>query len=164
MNNTGINPTYGPLLDLEPSAARKVFDVNCLAALEWTRQAYHHWMSEHGGTVVNVTSVAGLRPAPGIGFYGASKAMLNYLTQELAAELAPRVRVNAVAPAVIKTQFAGALYEGKEDEVAATYPMRRLGRPDDIASTVAHLLSDDAGWITGQALVVDGGLTLTGGI
>lgn len=164
INNTGINPTYGPLLELDRGAARKVVDVNCLAAIDWTRQAWARWMGEHGGSIVNVTSVAGIRPAPGIGFYGASKAMLNHLTQELAVELAPRVRVNAVAPAVVKTQFAGALYEGKEAEVASGYPLSRLGAPGDIAGAVAHLLSDDASWITGHVMVVDGGLTLTGGV
>lgn len=164
VNNTGINPTYGPLLEIDRGAARKVVEVNCLAALDWAQQSWLQWMSQHGGSIVNVTSVAGLRPAPGIGFYGASKAMLNYLTQELAVELAPKVRVNAVAPAVVKTQFAGALYDGKEAEVAAAYPMSRLGAPTDVAGAVAHLLSDDAAWITGQAMVVDGGLTLTGGV
>lgn len=164
VNNTGINPTYGPLLEIDRGAARKVLDVNCLAALDWAQQAWLQWMSRHGGSIVNVTSVAGLRPAPGIGFYGASKAMLNYLTLELAMELAPSVRVNAVAPAVVKTEFAGALYEGKEAEVASAYPMARLGAPADVANSVAYLLSDDAAWVTGQAMVVDGGLTLTGGI
>lgn len=164
VNNTGINPTHGPLLEIDRGAARKVVDVNCLAALDWTRLAWTQWMGEYGGSVVNVTSVAGIRPAPGVGFYGASKAMLNYLTQELAVELAPRVRVNAVAPAVVKTRFAGALYEGKEAELAASYPMSRLGAPEDISGAVAHLLSDDAAWITGQTIIVDGGLTLTGGV
>lgn len=164
VNNTGINPTYGPLLEIDRTAARKVVDVNCLAALDWTQQAWLRWMSSHGGAIVNVTSVAGLRPAPGIGFYGASKAMLNYLTQELAMELAPSVRVNAVAPGVVKTKFAGALYDGKEAEVTAAYPLGRLGAPEDVAGVVAHLLSDDAAWITGQTIVIDGGLTLTGGI
>jgi NAD(P)-dependent dehydrogenase (short-subunit alcohol dehydrogenase family) len=164
VNNTGINPTYGPLLEIDRGAARKVFDVNCLAALDWAQHAWLQWMSQYGGSIVNVTSVAGLRPAPGIGFYGASKAMLNYLTQELAMELAPSVRVNAVAPAVVKTEFAAALYEDKEAEVTSAYPMARLGAPADVAGAVAYLLSDDAAWITGQAMVVDGGLTLTGGV
>ncbi len=163
VNNTGINPVYGPLVELDLAAARKIFEVNCLAALSWVQQAHRAWLGEHGGAVVNVSSVAGLRPAPGIGFYGASKAMLAHITQELAVELGPGIRVNAVAPAVVKTRFATALYEGREDEVASAYPLKRLGVPEDVGSVVAFLLSDDAAWLTGQILVVDGGVTLTGG-
>jgi NAD(P)-dependent dehydrogenase (short-subunit alcohol dehydrogenase family) len=164
VNNAGINPAYGPLIELDLDAARKIFEVNCLAALSWTQQAHRAWLGEHGGAVVNVASVAGLKPAPGIGFYGASKAMLNHVTAELAVELGPDVRVNAVAPAVVKTRFATALYEGREQEVAAAYPLKRLGVPEDIGSVVAFLLSEDAAWMTGQVVVVDGGVTLTGGV
>ncbi|WP_405493364.1 SDR family oxidoreductase [Nocardia sp. NBC_00511] len=164
VNNTGINPVFGPMVELDLAAARKIVEVNCLAALSWVQQVHKGWMGAHGGAVVNVSSIAGIKPAPGIGFYGSSKAMLTHITQELAVELAPGIRVNAVAPAVVKTRFAGALYEGREDEVAAAYPLKRLGVPEDIGSVVAFLLSADAAWITGQLLVVDGGLTLTGGI
>ena len=90
--------------------------------------------------------------------------MLTHLTEELAVELGPTVRVNAVAPAVVKTQFATALYEGREEKVAAGYPLGRLGVPEDIAGVVAFLLSDDAAWMTGQLVVVDGGLLLKGGV
>lgn len=96
--------------------------------------------------------------------YGASKSAVIHVTEELALELGPLVRVNSVSPAVVKTRFATALYEGREAEVAEQYPLKRLGAPDDIGSLVAFLLSDDAGWITGQNIVVDGGLTLTGGV
>jgi NAD(P)-dependent dehydrogenase (short-subunit alcohol dehydrogenase family) len=164
VNNAGINPVYGPMVELDLDAARKIFEVNCLAALSWVQQVHRGWMAEHGGAVVNVSSVAGLKPAPGIGFYGASKAMLSHITSELAVELGPDIRVNAVAPAVVKTRFATALYEGREEEVAAAYPLKRLGVPEDIGSVVAFLLSEDAGWLTGQTLVVDGGVTLTGGV
>jgi 3-oxoacyl-[acyl-carrier protein] reductase len=164
VNNTGINPTYGPLLGLDLAAARKMVDVNCLSPLAWIQQAHRAWMGEHGGAIVNVASVAGLRPAPGIAMYGGTKAMLLHLTEELAVELGPRIRVNAVAPAVVKTRFATALYEGREEEVAASYVLKRLGLPEDVGSVVAFLLSEDAGWMTGQALVVDGGLLLAGGV
>ncbi|MFB7161040.1 SDR family oxidoreductase [Streptomyces sp. NPDC056242] len=162
VNNTGINPVYGPLVELDLEVARKIVEVNCLAALSWTQAVHRAWMSAHGGAVVNVSSVAAIRPAPGIGLYGASKAMLTHLTEELAVELGPDIRVNAVAPAVVKTKFATALYDGREDEAAAAYPLKRLGVPKDIGGAVAFLLSDDAAWITGQVLVVDGGVTLTG--
>jgi NAD(P)-dependent dehydrogenase (short-subunit alcohol dehydrogenase family) len=108
--------------------------------------------------------VSGVRPAPGIAFYGVTKSALIHLTEELAVELAPKIRVNAVAPAVVKTKFATALYEGREEQVAATYPLGRLGLPEDVAGTVAFLCSRDAGWITGQTIVLDGGITLTGSV
>jgi NAD(P)-dependent dehydrogenase (short-subunit alcohol dehydrogenase family) len=158
VNNTGINPVYGPLTDIEPAAARKIFEVNCLAALDWIRLARAAGMGEsRAGAVVNLSSTAGRRPAEGIGFYGATKAMLSFLTSQLAVELAPRIRVNAVAPAVVRTHFATALYEGREKDILKGYPMGRLGEPEDIAGAVAFLLSDDAAWTTGQTLVVDGG-------
>ncbi|MEV2223870.1 SDR family oxidoreductase [Nocardia vinacea] len=164
VNNAGINPVYGPMVELDLAAARKVFEVNCLAAISWVQQAHKAWLGEHGGSVVNVASVAGIKPAPGIGFYGATKAMLVHITQELAVELGPSIRVNAIAPAVVKTQFATALYDGREEQVASAYPLKRLGVPEDIGSVAAFLLSDDAAWLTGQLIVVDGGVTLTGGV
>jgi 3-oxoacyl-[acyl-carrier protein] reductase len=164
VNNTGINPVYGQLTELDLGAARKIVEVNALGTLSWVQQVHRAWMGSHGGAMVNVSSVAGIRPATGIGFYGATKAMLINLTQALAVELAPDIRLNTVAPAVVKTKFAAKLYEGHEDEVAAAYPLKRLGVPEDVSGAVAFLLSDDAAWITGQLLVVDGGITLTGGV
>jgi NAD(P)-dependent dehydrogenase (short-subunit alcohol dehydrogenase family) len=163
VNNIGINPAYGPLGALDLGAARKMFDVNVLGTLGWVQEALRGGLADSGrGAIVNISSVSGLRPAPGIGFYGVTKAALIHLTEELAVELAPAVRVNAVAPAVVKTRFASALYEGREEKVAATYPMRRLGVPEDVAGAVSFLCSPDAAWITGQTLVIDGGVTLTG--
>lgn len=161
VNNTGINPAYGPAIELDLAVGRKTFEVNCLAALSWVQQVHRAWMREHGGAIVNVSSLSSVRAAPGIGFYGATKAMLNSLTELLAVELGPDIRVNGVAPAVVKTRFAAALYEGREDEVAAPYPLKRLGRPQDIGSVVAFLLSPDADWLTGQTVLVDGGVSLS---
>ncbi len=162
--NAGINPAYGPMRELDLDAARKILEVNVVAPLAWTQRALElaPGFAERG-SVVTVSSVTGDTPSPGIGMYGVSKAALAHLTRTLAAELGPGVRVNAVSPAVVKTQFAKALYEGKEAEVAADYPMKRLGRPEDVAGAVAYLASDDAAWVTGEVLTVDGGLAVAGG-
>lgn len=154
VNNAGINPIYGPIVEVDAGAARKIIDVNVVAALDWTRAATDAGLTR---SVVNIASVAGLGASPGIAFYGISKAALINLTMQLAYELAPRIRVNAVAPAVIKTSFARALYEGREAEASAAYPLARLGEPDDVAGPVAFLLSQDSAWITGQTLPIDGG-------
>lgn len=157
VNNAGINPAYGPALQLDPDAARKILDVNVIAALEWTRDAMAAGLAR---SIVNIASISAVAASPNISFYGVSKAALINLTMQLAHELAPTVRVNAVAPAVVKTRFARALYEGREDEASAAYPLGRLGEPDDVAGPVAFLLSADAAWITGQTVLIDGGASI----
>lgn len=156
--NAGINPVFGPVLDAPMASVRKTFEVNVFAAIEWIRAA-RDGMGERGGAVVTMSSVTGIVAAPGLGVYGISKAALLALTKQLAVELAPTVRINAVAPAVVKTKFAEVLYADDEAAAAAAYPLGRLGVPTDIGGAVAFLLSDEAAWITGHTLVVDGGLT-----
>ena len=128
VGNVGINPVYGPMVDLDLDAFRKILDTNVVSSLGLVQEAWRAWMAEHGGSVLFVASVAGLRSSENIGAYGVSKAALINLTTQLAVELGPTVRVNAVAPAVVKTRFAEALYEGREAEVAAQLPRRPARR------------------------------------
>ncbi|WP_394771381.1 SDR family oxidoreductase [Lacisediminihabitans sp.] len=158
VNNAGINPAYGSLAEIGEDAARKIFEVNVLGTLAWSREAVVAGLTT---AIVNIASIAGVTAAPGIAMYGVSKAALINLTAQHAFELAPNIRVNAVAPAVIKTDFARALYEGREQQVADAYPLKRLGLPADVAGPVCFLLSDDAAWITGQTIIIDGGGTLS---
>jgi NAD(P)-dependent dehydrogenase (short-subunit alcohol dehydrogenase family) len=164
VNNAGTNPVFGPIADLDLDVARKVFETNVISALGLAQKSWHAWQKDNGGAIVNIASIAGLAPSPFIGAYGVSKAAMINLTQQLAHEFAPRVRVNAIAPAVVKTKFAQALYEGREEEAAAGYPLGRLGVPSDIGGAAAFLTSEQSDWVTGQTLVVDGGLFLNAGV
>ena len=162
VNNAGVNISRGPLMETDLDDLQKMFDVNAFAALEWVVSAYDAWMRAHGGAVVNISSIGALAHKPGKGPYGLSKTLLAYLTEQLAIELGPTIRVNAVAPAIVKTRFAAKMWEGREVEMSAPYPLKRLGLPSDIGTVVAFLLSDEADWVTGHHLVVDGGLTQLG--
>ncbi|MEU6279145.1 MULTISPECIES: SDR family oxidoreductase [unclassified Streptomyces] len=164
VNNAGTNPVFGPIADLDLNVARKVFETNVVSALGLAQKTWHAWQKDNGGAIVNIASIAGLAPSPFIGAYGISKAAMINLTQQLAHEFAPKVRVNAIAPAVVKTKFAQALYEGREAEAAAAYPLGRLGVPSDIGGAAAFLTSEQSAWVTGQTLVVDGGLFLNAGV
>ncbi|MEV0265772.1 SDR family oxidoreductase [Streptomyces sp. NPDC050617] len=164
VNNAGTNPVFGPITELDLGVARKVYETNVLSALGFAQRTWHAWQKEHGGAIVNIASVAGISASPFIGAYGMSKAAMVNLTLQLAHEMAPTARVNSIAPAIVKTKFAAALYEDREAEAAANYPLGRLGVPADIGGATAFLLSDAAGWITGQNLVVDGGLFLNAGV
>lgn len=157
VNNAAINPVFGPLMDADLGAVTKVFDANITAPLRFARAAWHQYMEANGGVVLNVVSVGGLRVGPFLGAYNVSKAALIHLTRQLAQELAPSVRVNAIAPALVKTDMARALWEPNEDAMARTHALGRLGVPDDIASGALFLISDASAWLTGEVLVVDGG-------
>lgn len=164
VNNAGTNPVFAPMADLDLDVVRKVYETNVLSALGFAQLTWKAWQREHGGAIVNVASLAGVSASPFIGAYGMSKAAMVNLTLQLAHEFAPAARVNAVAPAVVKTKFAEALYEGREAEVAAGYPLGRLGMPEDVAGAVAFLTSEDSAWMTGQTLVLDGGIFLNSGL
>jgi NAD(P)-dependent dehydrogenase (short-subunit alcohol dehydrogenase family) len=157
VNNAATNPYFGPTIDVDLGRFDKTMQVNLRGPLVWSQAVWRAGMAQRGGSIINVVSIGGLRHGAGLGVYNVSKAGLVHLTRVLASELGPGVRVNAVAPGLVKTDFARALWEGAEDAVAAGLPLRRLGVPDDIAGTVLFLASDLARWVTGQVLAVDGG-------
>ena len=163
VNNAGVNPVFGDLIDLDERAAEKIMNVNLHAAVGWAREM-RRVHSGSQGAIVNISSYSTVRPSPGLGMYGASKAALQHITKQLALEFAPEVRVNCVIPALIATEFAGRLFEGRREAAEREYPLARLGSPGDVAAAVAFLSSDQAGWITGESLLLDGGLSLNGGV
>ena len=157
VNNAATNPHAGPVIDCELSKLDKTFEVNLRGPLAWTQIAWNTWMKEHGGSVINVVSVGAYKTSRELGVYGMFKAAFVYLTEQLAAELGPQVRVNAIAPSVIRTDFARILWEGERGQaVADTLPLKRLGEPEDIGEC-ALWLAAGADWLTGHTVILDGG-------
>jgi NAD(P)-dependent dehydrogenase (short-subunit alcohol dehydrogenase family) len=159
VNNAATNPYFGPVIGAELAAWDKTFEVNLRGVFVLTKLVYQAWMETHGGAVVNVASVGGLRPGLGLGVYNVTKAGVIMLTKQLARELGGKVRVNAVAPGLIKTRFAEALWgnEAILDRILASNPMGRIGVPDEVAGVVAFLVSDAASYVNGEVIVIDGG-------
>lgn len=160
VNNAATNPAFGPMIETETRAVDKVLEVNVVGPLLLAQSAWRLWMEDHGGVIVNVVSTGGMRPAPFIGIYNVSKAALAHMTRQLALELAPTVRVNAIAPGLVKTDMSRVLYESGEDALAARHPMKRLGVPDDIAGLALFLAADISSWMTGAVIAVEGGMSL----
>ncbi len=160
VNNAATNPYMGKTIDIDVPRFDKTVAVNLRGPVVWSQRAWAHWMQEHGGVILNISSIGGLSVETSIGVYNATKAALLHLTRTLAAELAPGVRVNAIAPGLVKTDMARALWEENEAAIARSLPMKRLGEPSDIAQAALFLCSDAASWITGTTTVVDGGALL----
>jgi NAD(P)-dependent dehydrogenase (short-subunit alcohol dehydrogenase family) len=161
VNNAGTNPAAGNLMEVDLGALDKTWQVNMRAPLLWVRAAHRRWMEQNGGVIVNVASVAGLRPSALMGAYNISKAGLIHMTRQLALELAPKIRVNAVAPAVVKTRLAGALLTD-EAATARMHPLGRVGEPEDVARLIVFLASDMSSWMTGTTVPIDGGVVGAG--
>jgi NAD(P)-dependent dehydrogenase (short-subunit alcohol dehydrogenase family) len=158
VNNAATNPYAGPMIDVDRPRWDKTIEINLTAPLFWTQLAWRRRMKAHGGSVINISSVGGLATNSLLGVYDVTKAALIHATKQLAAELAPKVRVNAIAPGLIKTDFAKLLWEGdRGTEVAKAYPLGRLGEPEDIAGAALYLAAETGSWMTGQTLVLDGG-------
>ncbi len=160
VNNAATNPHFGPLLEVEPGAWEKTFAVNLQGPLLLIREAHRVWMREHGGRIVNVSSVGGASPAPGLGVYNLTKAALNMLTRQLALELGrDGVLVNAVAPGVVRTAFARPLLESPYIQAATEQhnPLGRFAEPEDVARVIVFLVSDPSSYVNGAVVPVDAG-------
>jgi NAD(P)-dependent dehydrogenase (short-subunit alcohol dehydrogenase family) len=161
VNNAATNPYMGPLIDADLRAWDKTFEVNLRGPLVWTQAVYRGWMKENGGSILNISSIDGLHAGGPLAIYGVTKSALIFVSQQLATELGPNVRVNVLAPGLVKTDFAKALWEGAGEDAKYPWPLQRLGQPNDIASAALFLASDAASWVTGGLFVVDGGGSLS---
>jgi NAD(P)-dependent dehydrogenase (short-subunit alcohol dehydrogenase family) len=161
VNNAAASPWFGPVVTADLAAVAKTTQTNQEGPLRYIQAAWATTMADKGGVILNIASLGGLKPTPGIGVYNISKAALIHMTRQLAIELAPTVRINALAPGIIRTSFSRALYESDEAGTAARQPMARLGTPDDVAAAALFLLSDASSWMTGEVIIVDGGGALT---
>lgn len=158
VNNAATNPYAGPVIDTDIARWEKTISTNLTAPLVWSQMVWNRWMKDNGGNIINISSVGAHGTSGFLGSYNITKSALIHLTQQLAAELGPKVRVNAIAPGLIKTDFARVLWDGgRGDNVAKAYPLKRLGEPEDIAHAALYLATDASGWFTGQTMTIDGG-------
>lgn len=157
VNNAATNPHAGPMIDCELGKLDKTWEVNLRGPFAWTQAAWTKWMAEHGGSVINISSVGGFGTSEALGVYCVLKSALIHMTKQLAAEMGPNVRVNCIAPGLIRTDFARVLWEGdRGEQVSKRYPLKRLGEPSDIGDA-ALWLAAGAPWVTGETIRVDGG-------
>jgi NAD(P)-dependent dehydrogenase (short-subunit alcohol dehydrogenase family) len=158
VNNAATNPYYGGAMEIDSGQFDKTIEVNQRGPLVWTQCAWRQAFSKTGGVVINISSVGAFRTAKNLAVYNMSKAALVHLTQQLAFELAPGVRVVGIAPGLVRTSMAHTLTG--IDERVASLPLKRIGQPSDIANMALFLASDAATWLTGQTVVIDGGASL----
>jgi len=163
--NAAVNPYYGPMAGITDEAFTKIIDVNVHSVLRLIHMVLPEMAERGSGSIILMASIAGLRGSRMLGMYAVSKAAVMQLARNLAVEWGPRgVRVNCIAPGIVRTDFARTLWEDPKvaEQATQSYPLRRLGEPDDIAGAAIFLASRAGEWITGQTLVIDGGATIGG--
>jgi len=161
VSNAAVNPYFGMTIDCPEEAWDRIFDTNVKASFLLSKLCVPEIRKRGGGNVVFVSSIAAYTPIPGLGPYSISKTALLGLTKALSSELAcDSIRVNCVCPGVVKTKFSSALTETDSvaEEIMRDIPQQRFGEPSDIAGTVSFLCSEDASYITGESIVVSGGM------
>jgi len=163
VNNAATNPHFGPLLTADEGQWDKILDTNAKGAFRVCKAVVPLMEAQGGGKIVNLTSVAGLRPSPGMGMYGISKAAIIMLTQVLAVELGrANIQVNAIAPGVIKTRFSQMLWQTPQiaEPLLRSLPLGRFGEAEDVAGLALFLASPASDYVTGAVFVVDGGMNV----
>ena len=167
VGNAAVNPHFGPMTEIEELAFDKIMDSNIKANLWLARMVLPQMAECKDGVIIILSSIAGIKGTDDIGVYGISKATDSALVRNLAVRWGEHnIRCNAIAPGLIKTDFARALWENPERlaKVEASYPLRRIGEPDEIAGVAVFLASKAGQYITGQTIVVDGGSTIVAGV
>ncbi len=160
VNNAAANPIYGPVELATPEIFAKIMNVNLHAPFELAKAARPHLQARGGGSIINMSSIGGRNPEPGLGIYSVSKAALLSLTRVLAKEWGPHgITVNAICPGLIKTDFSAALWSDEKtmQHMLRQQPVQRIGEGDDIAAMALYLASDAARFTTGATFTVDGG-------
>ncbi|MEK6783829.1 MAG: glucose 1-dehydrogenase [Bacteroidota bacterium] len=163
VNNAATNPVYGPLLNSEEWAFDKIMGVNVKAPFVLSNFAHPHLKKRDGGSVINISSIAGLTPDPGLGLYSISKAALNMLTKVQAKEWGKDgIRVNAICPGLVKTKFSEALWSNEEilNRFVKRLPIARMGTVEEIAGLALYLASPISGYCTGAVFTADGGTVI----
>lgn len=159
-NNAATNPHFGPIMTAEESHWDKTFDVNVKGYFRMARACLPSMQARGGGKIINVASVAGRRPQPGMGIYGVTKAAVLMLTEVLAVELAPvNIQVNAIIPGFVRTRFSQAIWADAalHEAVLKAIPQRRMAHPEELTGLALFLASDASAFVTGAAHVIDGG-------
>jgi NAD(P)-dependent dehydrogenase (short-subunit alcohol dehydrogenase family) len=159
-NNAGTNPHFGPVLSAEESHWQKTLEVNLLGYFRMAKACVGIMISRGGGKIINIASVAGIRPLVGMGVYGVSKAGVVMLTKVLAAELAgSNIQVNAIAPGFIKTKFSSVLWQTPQiyEAILKTIPQQRMAEPDELTGIALYLASEASSFTTGSVFLIDGG-------
>ena len=167
VNNAGTNPHFGPLLTADEGQFEKILDVNLKGYFRLCKEVVPPMEEQGAGKIINITSVAGIRPGPGMGAYSISKAGVIMLTKVLASELGQsNIQVNAIAPGLIKTKFSQVLWQNEDllHHQESVTPLGRIGLPEDVVGAAIFLASSASDWVTGTVLVVDGGSMVAAGL
>lgn len=167
VNNAATNPHFGPVLMADEGLWDKILDTNAKGVFRVCKAVVPHMEARGSGKIINISSIAGLRPSPGMGLYSISKSAILALTKVLAVELGPaNIQVNAIAPGVIKTRFSRLLWQtpGIAGPILGNLPLGRFGEPKEVAELALYLASSAADYVTGAVFVVDGGLNLASGM